>query len=247
MSEEVEVEDVESKPNGKAILGDHLPLDETRNPRWHRWPEIEQAAKTMRLSVRQLYNLCNEGRLTRYLASDGTLRFDPNELKAKAKEARLVKASGRKTDDLEVDFPEVEAGAITEITASNLARQAMVHSERLFQLTLEPLKLAHDTLQNENAALRKQVDKYQERQLEFFQKLEELTSLKQERDLRARAAEVAEKRKDELLTLLLEVGGPVIVKKVGQWLGEKDEKDERDEKDEPSNQPTESTPIEKES
>lgn len=234
MNEEVETE-VESRPNGKAVLGDHLPLDETRHPRWQKWPEMKEAAKAMRLSVRQLYNLCNEGRLTRYLASDGTLRFDPNELKAKAKEARLVRA---KPDDLEVDFPEVEAGAITEVTASNLARQAMVHSERLFQLTLEPLKLAHETLQNENASLRRQVDQYQERQLEIFSRLEELMSLKQERDLRARAAEVAEKRKDELLTMLVEVGGPVVFAKLGEWLGEKKDDEKKAE------QSTESTPIE---
>jgi hypothetical protein len=149
------------------------------------------------------------------------MRFNPSELEAKRRETQLVKRKARDELDVELgnDDPELSRGAITEIAASDLARHAMRHSELLFQLTMKPLQLATSVLQDENAALRRTVEKLQEERMGVIEKYEELLSMKHERDLDLKQFEGNEERKAALVKMVIEGAGPMLIQKLTSTLG----------------------------
>lgn len=142
------------------------------------------------------------------------MRFNPTELKAKAREFKLVKQDMKAELSKELGEPlDVPDGVLPE-TASAIALHVMQHNERLFQLTMKPLELSFDTLKDENASLRRQLEESNRLRLTVIETYEKLLSQQHERELMSQQAVADSARKERAAKLLFDDVGPLILAKL---------------------------------
>lgn len=191
---------------------------------WRQWPIAGVVAKRLGISKRELAQMVNDREIVRYRAKDGTWRFDPKDVEAIIRSARIGQRdiTAAELDPVVVSGdraqrgPEVAAMASLFAAQGKIIDQLQAHIEKLADLAVRPANKALEVLETTCGRLSAQNESLSEKLRNQTVAAEAASSDAFYRDIAARELSAAEKRKSDIADLILKKAGPVLFAK---WAG----------------------------
>lgn len=177
--------------------------------------EGKQVARRLKLNAGTLETLVQTGKVKDYAG-----KYDFDEVQRAIVEAQRATSTTVETTETTTEGPETHALGV----ARDLAEKAMTHEERMFAMYVKGLEQQNadnraslKIVQDENAALRRQVNdqhetvcKLQQRYIESLEAHEAAISLAHERRLKEQELEAKNRRRDQGMVMLGQALPPLV-------------------------------------
>jgi hypothetical protein len=177
--------------------------------------EGKQVARRLKLNAGTLEHLIQTGKVREFSG-----KYDLDEVQRAITEMQRATSTSLEATETTTEGPETHALGI----ARELAEKAMTHEERMFAMYVKGLenqnadsRASQKILQDENAALRRQVNdqhetvcKLQQRYVESLEAHEAAISMAHDRRLKEQELEARNRRRDQGLVMLSQAVPPLI-------------------------------------
>lgn len=194
-------------------------LNPELHPDWEGWPTNEEAARLLCITVRHLNRLVDgtdveKPKLIRYHCPDDSYRYNPGQVMALRQE--------RAAEHSELVSEVLGVQPMKQMTTDNPVATLMLqhavsvkwanqHTEEIFRLSQQPIKVALDNLQKDNESLRKANAQLTDKLTSLLEVVQKVALLEHQREIELTHAQASEARTDELVSMLKDIAAPLLM------------------------------------